>query len=113
MAVKKTVKKTDKRKPAKRAPQAGRTKTTKNRAVKKEPNPVQPEPKKSTIPGGSYFPHKKEKSAPMTIMIEEQHMVISDTGCHCCSHNYFCMSDYECLSCGVRRGEKLKPYKGW
>lgn len=40
-------------------------------------------------------------------------MVISETPCGHCGFIYFCADDHECLSCGVRRGEKIRPYTGW
>lgn len=33
--------------------------------------------------------------------------------CHHCGHGYFCEENKECHSCGIKREEKIKHYKGW
>ena len=55
----------------------------------------------------------KKSDKSMKVKTEHEEIVISDNNCHHCNNNYFCKDDHECLSCGVNRDQKIKPYKGW
>lgn len=65
---------------------------------------------------------KVKKAAPRKITRKANPSRVSKTGapysgeadpCKCCNHGNFCDKDHECLSCGVTRTHKHKPYKGW
>jgi len=83
------------------------------KSVKKLPGKIKrPRPAKPKAVGLE----RKVLLAPVKPIVNQipahYQMVVSESPCGHCGFIYFCSDNHECLSCGVKRSQKVKPYRG-